>query len=115
MKSSDRNDDSMAGTVARKRRRDPRRSPGLFFLHVLLIVLLLAVATGAVAVRSAGGRAKGRSAAVTLPTDGQGAIAAEASLGPLSGPPSRPGALRAGPKGKGSEVPPRAPGQGVRG
>src|SRR5687768_17741330 len=95
MKSRDRNDDSMAGTVARRRRRDPRRSPGLFFVHVLLIMLLLAVASAAVAVRSVSGRAKGRPGTVTLPNDRQGAIAAEASLGPLSGPPSRPVSLEA--------------------
>ncbi len=105
MKSSDKNVDSMAGTVVRKRRRDPRRSPGLFFLHVLLIVLLLAVATAAVAVRSVSGRAKGRSGTVTLPNDRQAAIAAEVGLGPLSGPPSRPVALDADLKAKGYEVP----------
>jgi hypothetical protein len=92
----------MAGTVARRRRRDPRRSPGLFFVHVLLIMLLLAVATAAVAVRSVSGRAKGT---VTLPNDRQGAIAAEASLGPLSGPPSRPVSLDADLKAKGYDVP----------
>jgi hypothetical protein len=95
----------MAGTVVRKRRRDPRRSPGLFFLHVLLIVLLLAVATAAVAVRSVSGQAKGRTGTVALPRDRQGAIAAEASLGPLSGPPSRPISLDTDLKASGYEVP----------
>ena len=104
MKSSDKNDDSMAGTVPRKRRRDPRRSPGLFFLHILLIVLLLAVATAAVAVRSVSGRAKGRPPTVTLSGD-RGTIATEASLGPLSGPPSRPVSLEADLKANGYEVP----------
>jgi hypothetical protein len=66
------------------------------------------VATAAVAVRSVSGRAKGRSGTVTLPTDGQGAIAAEASLGPLSGPPSRPVSLDADLKAKGYEVPAEA-------
>ncbi|HET7722696.1 MAG TPA: hypothetical protein VFK43_22205 [Acidimicrobiales bacterium] len=108
MKSSDKNVDSMAGTVVRKRRRDPRRSPGLFFLHVLLIVLLLAVATATVAVRSVSGRAKGGTGTVALPGDRRGAIAAEASLGPLSGPPSRPVALDADLKAKGYEVPENA-------
>src|SRR5688572_13592197 len=105
MKSSDKNVDSMAGTVVRKRRRDPRRSPGLFFLHVLLIVVLLAVATAAAAVRTVSGRANGRP---TLAGDRQGTIAAEASLGPLSGPPSRPVPLDADLKAKGYEVPENA-------
>ena len=105
MKSSDKNDDSMAGKVTRKRRRDPRRSPGLFFLHVLVIMLLLAVATAAVAVRSVSGRASGRSGTVTLASDRQGTIATEASMGPLSGPPSRPVSLDADLKAKGYEVP----------
>jgi hypothetical protein len=101
MKSSDKNVDSMAGTVVRKRRRDPRRSPGLFFLHVLVIVLLLAVATAAVAVRTVSGRAKGP---VTLSADRQGTIG-EAGLGPLSGPPSRPVPLDADLTATGYEVP----------
>ena len=95
----------MAGTVVRKRRRDPRRFPGLFFLHVLLIVLLLAVATSAAAVRSVSGQAKGRPAGVTLPGDRRGTIASEASLGPLSGPPSRPVPLDDDLKAKGYPVP----------
>ena len=107
MKSSDKNVDSMAGTVSRKRRRDPRRSPGLFFLHVLLIILLIAVATAAVAVRSVSGRAEGGQDVVTLPGDRQSAIAAE-GLGPLSGPPSRPVALDADLKAKGYPVPEHA-------
>ncbi len=66
MKSKDRNVDSMTGTVTRTRRRDPRRSPGLFFLHVLLIVLLLAVATAVVAMRSVSDDAKGEPAEVSV-------------------------------------------------
>jgi len=54
MKSRDRRNAPMADAPARPHRRDPRRSPGLFFLHVLLIVVLLAVACATVAVRSLG-------------------------------------------------------------
>ena len=75
---------------------DPRRFPGLFFLHVLLIVLLLAVACAAVALRAGTGRA-GRSGTLVLPDDLREATVteAQASLGPLSGPPSRPISLDA--------------------
>jgi hypothetical protein len=75
---------------------DPRRFPGLFFLHVLLIVLLFAVACAAVALRAGTGRA-GRSGTLVLPDDLREATVteAQASLGPLSGPPSRPIALEA--------------------
>src|SRR5215212_2636284 len=104
MKSSDKNDDSMAGTVVRKRRRDPRRSPGLFLLHVLLIVLLLAVATAVVAVRSVSGRAQGRPVTVTA-SNGRDTNAGDASLGPLSRPPSRPVSLDADLSATGYEVP----------
>lgn len=102
MKSSDRNDDSMAGTVARRRLRDPRRSPGLFFVHVLLILLLLAVASAALAVRTAGGDARGT---VRLADEDLEEATSEASLGPLSGPPSRPVSLDADLKAKGYEMP----------
>ena len=65
MKSKDRHVDSMAGAPARPHRRDPRRYPGLFFLHVLLIVLLLAIGCATVAVRSLGDDgASGRQRAV---------------------------------------------------
>ncbi len=68
MKSRDKNVDSMAGTVPRPHRRDPRRYPGLFFLHVLLIVLLLAIGCATLAVRSLGDEgAAGRGRAVVLP------------------------------------------------
>ncbi|HEV2758089.1 MAG TPA: serine hydrolase [Acidimicrobiales bacterium] len=120
MKSSDRNVDSMAGTGARPHRRDPRRSPGLFFLHVLLIVVLLAVACATVAVRTLGeGRAgpAGR-AAVVLPEDIRGASASAAggsdSLGPLSGPPSPPASLDSALKASGYEVPENASAYAVR-
>ena len=57
----------MAGTPARPHRRDPRRYPGLFFLHVLLIVLLLAIGCATVAVRSLGDDgAAGRGHAVVV-------------------------------------------------
>ena len=68
MKSKDRHVDSMAGAAARPHRHDPRRYPGLFFLHVLLIVVLLAVGCAIVAVRSLGDDgATGRQPAVALP------------------------------------------------
>ena len=68
MKARDRHVDSMAETNARPHRRDPRLSPGLFFLHVLLIMLLLAIGCATVAVRSLGDDgAAGRGRAVALP------------------------------------------------
>ncbi|HJV08037.1 MAG TPA: hypothetical protein VJ653_00070, partial [Acidimicrobiales bacterium] len=107
MKSKDKNVDSMTGTVTRPRRRDPRRSPGLFFLHVLLIVLLLAVATAAVAVRSVSGEAKGQVVDAALPRGIRGAADVEGpeTLGPLSAPPSRPVSIDAELKRRGYEVP----------
>ena len=107
MKSKDRNVDSMTGTVTRARRRDPRRSPGLFFLHVLLIVLLLAVATAVVAVRSVSGEAKDGPPDVALPPAIRGAAEVEgpATLGPLAAPPSRPVSMDAQLKAGGYEVP----------
>ena len=74
-------------------------------MHVLLIVLILAVATAAVAVRTVSGRAKGRTGTVTLPPDVRDLTATEASLGPLSRPPSRPVSLDADLKAKGYEMP----------
>lgn len=88
--------------------RDPRRSPGLFLLHVLLIVLLLAVASAVVAVRTMGdeGGTGGRSRAVAFPGGIRGASASDqGSLGPLSGPPSRPVSLDAALAAAGYEVP----------
>ncbi len=75
---------------------DPRRFPGLFFLHVVLIVLLLAVACATVALRAGTGQAR-RSGTLLLPDDLREATVteAQASLGPLSGPPSRPASLDA--------------------
>ncbi|HEX2048224.1 MAG TPA: hypothetical protein VHF27_10690 [Acidimicrobiales bacterium] len=75
---------------------DPRRFPGLFFLHVVLIVLLFAVACAAVALRAGTGRAAPGATGV-LPDDLRQATVteAQASLGPLSGPPSRPVSLDA--------------------
>lgn len=111
MKSNDRNVDSMAGTVARTRRRDPRRSPGLFFVHVLLILLLLAAGTALAAIRSVSDEA-----GVALPGDIRGAVDVEgpATLGPLSAPPSRPVSIDAVLKAKGYEVPEAANVYGVR-
>ena len=120
MKSSDRNVDSMAGTGARPHRRDPRRSPGLFFLHVLLILLLLAVGCATVAVRTLGEDRSGRTgrAAVMLPDGIRGASAASAeghgSLGPLSGPPSPPVSLDSVLRASGYDVPDNASAYAVR-
>ena len=107
MKSKDRNVDSMTGTATRTRRRDPRRSPGLFFLHVLLIVLLLAVATAVVAMRSVSDDAQGEPAAVALTTGFQGGAEVEGpgTLGPLAAPPSRPMSMGAELAAAGYEVP----------
>jgi hypothetical protein len=76
-------------------------------VHVLLIVLLLAVATAAVAVRSVSGDAKGGPADVALPDGIRGAADVEgpATLGPLSAPPSRPVSMDAELAAKGYEVP----------
>jgi hypothetical protein len=86
--------------------RDPRRSPGLFFLHVLLIVALLAVASAAVAVRTLDeSGASDRSPTVVLPDGIQDASAIDDGIGPLSGPPSPPVSLEPDLKAKGYEVP----------
>lgn len=106
----------MAGAAARPHRRDPRRSPGLFLLHVLLIVLLLAAACATVAVRSLGddgGTARRR--AVRL--EGiRGAWTSEGpgSLGPLSRPPSPPVSLDGALKEAGYNVPENASVYAVR-
>ncbi|MGI8810881.1 MAG: serine hydrolase [Acidimicrobiales bacterium] len=106
------NADSMPGAVARPRRRDPRRSPGLFFLHVLLIVLLLAVGCATVAVRSLGENRGGsrRPGSLVLPERISEASAPEGPgrLGPLAGPPSRPVSLDAALKLNGYDVPENA-------
>ena len=88
---------------------DPRRFPGLFFVHVLLIVVLIAVACAAVALRSGTDRA-GRNAVLVLPDDLRQATVteAQASLGPLSAPPSRPLSLDADLAAIGYKLPPRA-------
>ena len=107
MKSSDRNVDSMAGTAARTHMaRDPRRSPGLLFLHVLLIVALVAVACAAVAVRTLGDPdASDRSPTVVLPGGIRGVTSTEDGLGPLAQPPSPPVSLEPGLKAKGYGLP----------
>ena len=108
MKPIDRMVEPMAGIVARPPARDPRRSPGLFFLHVALIVTLLAGGCAAVAVRAFGdgGRARSRNA---LPLEGtRGASASDAGLGPLSGPPSPPVSLDAALDALGFDIPTRA-------
>ena len=108
MKSSDRNVDSMAGTVARKHRRDPRRSPGLFFMHVLTIVTLLAVACAAVAVRTLGDGARAARASTIVQPGGIRGASSGGGLGPLSGPPSPAVALEPDLAAKGYKVPERA-------
>lgn len=106
MKSSDRNDDSMAGTVARTHRRDPRRFPGLFAAHVTLIALLAAGSSAAAVSRRPGG-APGGPSAVTSPASVRDS-SGEASLGPLSRPPSPPVSLDGALRAAGVEVPERA-------
>jgi len=107
MKPDDGNVASTAGTRPRHRRRDPRRSPGLFFLHVVLIMLLLAVATTVVAVRSVSGEVEARSPDVALARDIRELTAGEgrATLGPLAVPPSRPLSMDARLAAGGYEVP----------
>lgn len=73
---------------------DPRRFPGFFFVHVLVIVLLLAIACVTLALRTISG--PGGGGTVRLPTGAREAGAAEAQgLGPLATPPSRPISLDA--------------------
>src|SRR5829696_8739295 len=85
--------------------RDPRRSPGLFLLHVLLIVFLVAAGTATVAVRMlGGGDGTSRPRSVVLPDRLRGASAAEA-LGPLSAPPTRPLSLDSALEAGGYEIP----------
>jgi hypothetical protein len=118
MKSSDRNVDSMAGTVPRRDAADPRRFPGLFLVHVLLIVALLAVACAAVALRSTGAAAgqPRRAGATVLAGAVRGAAVteAQASLGPLSRPPARPVSLDEDLAAQGYELPERADVYAVR-
>jgi hypothetical protein len=88
---------------------DPRRFPGIFLVHVLLIVVLLAVACATVALREGSGRAAGAST-VRLPDNLREATATEgqAGLGPLSAPPSRPMSLDDDLKATGYTVPENA-------
>ena len=82
---------------------DPRRFPGLFFLHVLLIVLLLAIACATVALRSVSGQSGTGDGAGYVTTS-----AIEGDLGPLSGPPSLPVSLDGDLVAAGYEIPERA-------
>ncbi|MDQ4067996.1 MAG: hypothetical protein M3203_00720, partial [Actinomycetota bacterium] len=108
MKSKDKSGKSMAGNAARPHGRphDPRRFPGLFFVHVLLIVLLLAVACAVIVLRLGTGEAR-RRPLVVLPDDLRQATLTEAhaGLGPLSAPPSRPVPLDSDLAAAGYEVP----------
>ena len=109
MKSRDKNVDPMARTVARHRGADPRRFPGLFLLHVLLIVLLLAVACAVLAVRAMSpGRAE--VAAGSRPEVLRGTAVAQhrGGMGPLSSPPSPPVPLDSTLAALGYDVPPDA-------
>lgn len=101
MNSSDTHVDPMAGTLVRRGRPNPRRFPGLFRLHVTLIVVLLASGTTMAAARSDAGNARH---AVARSRSLQGAIMPE-GLGPLSRPPSRPVALDARLDALGYDVP----------
>lgn len=108
-RSGDDIDDPIAAASARRRHRDPRRSPALFYTHVLLVAALLAGASSTVALRSARDRAE---VAVAFPEgfpgrfpDGFDDATSEASLGPLSGPPSRPVGLDADLEASGYAVP----------
>ena len=76
---------------------DPRRFPGLFLLHVVLIVLLVAMGCAAVALRAGTGRAAGASDAIVPSPDLREATLTDArgGPGPLSAPPSRPISLEA--------------------
>lgn len=72
---------------------DPRRFPGLLFIHSTLIVLCLALGCTAAAIRWFDGRVQ----AVDMPLDARAVAGAapEATLGPLSAPPSPPISLDA--------------------
>lgn len=85
---------------------DPRRFPGLYLLHVLLILLLVAVACAAVILRASTGRAN-RGPTVRLPVNTREATVTDNQdgLGPLSGPPSRPVALDSDLEADGHPVP----------
>ena len=98
----------MARTAPRNRRADPRRFPGLFLMHVLLIVLLLAIACVALALRGISGQPRPRTT-VSLSSGVRGAGAAEnQGLGPLATPPSRPISLDARLADAGYTVPKKA-------
>ena len=88
---------------------DPRRFPGLFFLHVVLIVLLLAVACAAVALRAGTSGARSTSDVLLPPTiRGTTTTERQGGPGPLSAPPSRPMSLDAALATMGYEVPEKA-------
>ena len=84
---------------------DPRRFPGLFFAHVLLIVLLLAIACVALALRTISDE-PGRPRGLRLPSAaGEGGAREAQGLGPLATPPSRPISLDGRLTAAGYEVP----------
>jgi len=101
MTSSDRNLDSVGRTPARRARRDPRRSRGLFRLHVALILVLAGAGSATATVRSESGI---RRHAVALSRNLEGASMPE-GLGPLSGPPSPPVSLDGRLKAIGYDLP----------
>ncbi len=94
--------------------RDPRRSPGLFRLHILLILALTVAATAIAAGRTAGaGGTPARAKAVPL-AGGASAATITDGLGPLSGPPSPPVALDVALKARGYDIPDGANAYAVR-
>jgi hypothetical protein len=104
MKSEDRSAGSVAGKVPRRRGRDPRRFPGLLLVHVFLILVCLAVACAAVALRSIGG---GRALSVVLPRPARASTVTDPppTLGPLAAPPAPPVSLDAALAARGYELP----------
>ena len=75
--------------------RDPRRSPGFFLLHVVLIILLIATGCVLLATRLLDEAKPGRAAGASLLGGLRGPSAAEGEpgLGPLSTPPAPPVSL----------------------
>ena len=83
---------------------DPRRFPGLLLVHALLIVVCLAVACAAVAVRSFG---EGRALSVVLPKPTRAATVTDTPpvVDPQSAPPTPPVSLDAALAARGYEMP----------
>jgi hypothetical protein len=88
--------------------RDPRRSPALFRLHVLLIAVLLVASSTTAVVRTRGGPAAAPTVELPGGIRGAAATAAEGGLSPLSRPPSPPAPLDADLRAIGYDVPEKA-------